>query len=76
MKGIEHLFNIRLVFEEINPAKTRIVVDKTHIIICFSAFSNVHVGLVCASIIRTNLSSVPRCVFSLDIALCIRGTSA
>jgi hypothetical protein len=33
LKGIENLFYIRFVFKEINPAKTRIVINKANIVL-------------------------------------------
>jgi hypothetical protein len=33
LEGVEHLFNIRLVFQKINLTKTRVVINKTHIIL-------------------------------------------
>jgi hypothetical protein len=33
LERIEDLLNIRLVLQEINPAETRIVINKTHIIL-------------------------------------------
>ena len=33
LKVVENLLNIRLVFEQINPAKTRVVINKANIIL-------------------------------------------
>jgi hypothetical protein len=33
LEGVKHLFNIRLVFQKINPTKTRVVINKTYIIL-------------------------------------------
>jgi hypothetical protein len=33
LKGIENFFYIRFVFKEINPAKTRIVINKANIVL-------------------------------------------
>jgi hypothetical protein len=33
LKGVEYLFHIRFVFKEINPAKMRVVINKTNIVL-------------------------------------------
>jgi hypothetical protein len=40
LKRIENLLNIRVVFQEINPAETRIVINKAHIILKTTRGSN------------------------------------
>jgi hypothetical protein len=40
LKHIENLLNIRLVFQKINSAETRIVVNKSHIILKTTRGSN------------------------------------
>jgi hypothetical protein len=40
LKSIKHPFNIRFMFKEIDPAKTRIVIDKANIVLKTTGRSN------------------------------------
>jgi hypothetical protein len=40
LEGVEDLLNIRLVFEKINPAKPRVVINKTNIVLKTSGGGN------------------------------------
>jgi hypothetical protein len=40
LKSIKHPFNIRFMFKEVDPAKTRIVIDKANIILKTTGRSN------------------------------------